>query len=412
MAGRGGIHLASLDDPKRLRVLVADITNPQYLAPQQGSAVGHLLFVRGGTLMAQPVDPETMDNKGELFPVAQQISRGTLFGTNLYSVSETGVLVYLNRGGAGASTQHVWRDRAGKESEKLGGPLRSRNTFALSPDGKRVVVELIAGDEADSDLWLIDREHGGTETRLTFDASINYYPVWSPDGSKIAFASNRKGGNFNLYQRATNGTGQDELLFESKDPGQLPWGWSPDGRFLLYRVQDAKNGYALWALPVMGQGEKKPFVVRDSPFLESQDQLSPDGRWLAYTSNESGDDQVDVVPFAPAFDKPITGKWQISAAGGTQPRWRGDGKELYYVAPDRKLMAVEVKATPLTFDWGTPQPLFDLRSYIDASNAFLWGYVPSADGKRFLVAEIPGTNSDAPPPPMTVVVNWLGSVKK
>src|SRR4029077_6359387 len=133
-----------------------------------------------------------MDNKGELFPVAQQISRGTLFGTNLYSVSETGVLVYLNRGGAGASTQHVWRDRAGKELEKVGGPMRSRNTFALSPDGKRVVVELIAGDEANSDLWLIDREHGGTETRLTFDASINYYPVWSPDGSKIAFGSNRK----------------------------------------------------------------------------------------------------------------------------------------------------------------------------------------------------------------------------
>ncbi len=275
---QSGIEVTSLDDPKQTRRLTPDITNPEYVAPQPGSAVGHLLFVRGGTLMAQPVDPKTMDNQGELFPVAQQVSRGTLFGTNLYSVSATGTLVYLNRGGAGATTQHVWLDRTGKELEKAGGPLRSRNTFALSPDGKRVVVEQIAGGEANSDLWLIDMEHGGTETRLTFDASISYYPVWSPDGSKVAFASNRNGGNFNLYQRASNGTGQDELLFESKDPAKFPWDWSHDGRFLLFRAQDAKTGSQLWALPVMGPGEKKPFAVRDSPFNETQVQLSPDGR--------------------------------------------------------------------------------------------------------------------------------------
>ena len=409
---QSGIDLASLDDPKRTRRLVPDITNPEYVPPQPGSAVGHLLFVRGGTLMAQPVDPKTMDNRGELFPVAQQVSRGVLFGTNLYSVSATGTLVYLNRGGAGATTQHVWLDRTGKELEKVGGPVRSRNTFALSPDGKRVVVERIVGDEAGSDLWLTDIEHGGTETRFTLDASTNYYPVWAPDGSKVAFASNRNGGVFNLYQRPSNGAGQDELLFASKDPTKFPWDWSHDGRFLLFRATDSKNGLGIWALPVMGQGEKKALLVQDSQFVETQAQLSPDGRWLAYTSNESGNSQVYVALFAPAFDKPVTGKWQISAAGGTQPRWRGDGKELYYVTPDRKLMAVEVKAAAPSFDRGAPRALFELRSSIDASNAFLWGYVPSADGKRFLAAEIPGTTGDAPAPPLTVVVNWLGSVKK
>ncbi len=407
-----GIYLASLDDPKKARRLVLDEANPQYLAPEPGRPVGHLLFVREGTLMAQPVDPKTMDNKGELFPVAQQISRGTSNGMNLYSISATGILAYSNGVGGGATTQYVWIDRSGKELEKVGGPVRSQNNFGLSPEGKRIVSERPAESSGNSDLWITDMEHGGRETRITFDASANLLPVWSPDGDKVAFGSTRKKSVFNLYQRASNGTGQDELLFESKDPNKLPWDWSHDGRFIIFHVLDSNTGDDIWALPVTGQGEKKPFVLRNSPFRETQGQLSPDGRWLAYTSNESQSDQVYVVPFAPGFDKPVAGKWQISLAGGTQPRWRGDSKELFYVAPEGKLMAVEVKATAQTFDRGTPQPLFELRSSILANQPFLWGYVPSADGKRFLVAETPGTSGDASPPPMTVVVNWLGSVKK
>lgn len=412
LGSANGIYLTSLDDPKRGRRLAPDVANPQYLAPVPGSGVGHLLFVREGSLMAQPVDPRTMANKGELFLVAQQISiPPNVLGMNLYSISATGVMVYLNGGVVGGATrQHVWLDRAGKELEKVGGPMRSQRNFALSPDGNRLALERIAGG-LNSDLWITDMEHDGREMRITFDASPNHSPVWSPDGGKVAFGSQRNGGITNLYQRASNGTGQDELLFESKDPNKAPWDWSRDGRFILFNVADSKTREDLCALPVTGQGDKKPFVVRSSPFSETQAQLSPDGRWLAYTSIESANNHVYVAPFTPGLDKPISGKWQISLAGGTQPRWRGDGKELYYVAPDRKLMAVEVKATAVNFERGTPQPLFELRSSVNANEAaFLWGYTPSADGKHFLVAEIAGTSGNVPPP-MTVVVNWLGSVK-
>jgi Tol biopolymer transport system component len=191
--------------------------------------------------------------------VAQQISRATAVGMNLYSISATGMLAYLNGGGsAAATTQHVWLDRTGKELEKVGGPVRSRNNFALSPDGKRVAVERSAEGSGNSDLWITDMEHGGRETRITFDASFNTSPVWSPDGSKVAFGSNRNGGVFNLYQRASNGTGQDELLFESNDLAKQPWDWSHDGRFILFRVQDPKTSDDIWALPVTGQGEASP----------------------------------------------------------------------------------------------------------------------------------------------------------
>ena len=148
-----------------------------------------------------------------------------------------------------------------------------------------------------------------------------------------------------------------------------------------------------------------PDAIRDDT-----GQLSPDGRWLAYTSGESGTLQVYVQPFAPAFDKPLAGKWQISTTGGTQPSWRGDGKEVFYVAPDRKLMAVEVKATAQSFDRGAPQALFDSRSSIGSVDNASFGYVASADGKRFLMPVPPGALGETPP--LTVMVNWLAGVKK
>jgi Tol biopolymer transport system component len=254
----------------------------------------------------------------------------------------------------------------------------------------------------------------GNRRRLTTDKSVNQYPVWSPDGSKVVFESSRKGGVItNLYWRASNGTGQDELLLESNE-AKVAWDWSRDGRFIVYMVRTPKAD-DIWALPVSNEkgGDKKAIPLLQSEFSKRQAQISPDERWLAYTSVESGRPEIYVVPFTLAAkpdSKPVAGKWTVSRAGGTQPRWRGDGKELFYVAPDGKLMAVEIKATAAAFDHGAPQALFGLHSEIQPLSTASSGYVVAPDGKRFLVVTGPSVAAQAPP--LTVVVNWLAAVKK
>jgi Tol biopolymer transport system component len=404
-AKENGIYMASLEPDTSPRRLMLDESGPRYFPPRDGVSFGHVLFVRDTTLMAQPVDPQTLEAKGDLFPItAEPVARGPNPGDYLYSISSQGMLAYRT-GAGGAGQQLAWFDRAGKENGSVGTAAQIQS-FTLTLDGKRAVTARQRGDPSRIDVWVTDPEHN-TEQRITFDDSRNVFPVWSPDGSKVAFASNRSGATPNIYQRASNGTGQDELLLESKEV-KLPTDWSRDGRFIIYRQQDSKTADDLYALPMTG--EKKPIALVNTTAQDTQGQLSPDGRWLAYTSNESGGYAVYVQPFGPGFEKPITGKWQISTAGGTQPRWRGDGKELYYVAPDRKLMAVEIRSTATTFDRGTPQTLFESRSDVVPLNPNVWGYMPSPDGKRFLIQTAPGAAGEAPP--LTVVVNWLAAVKK
>jgi serine/threonine protein kinase/Tol biopolymer transport system component len=411
MSARGrsnGIHLASLDsqDDKRL---VADESNPAYRAPSAGDRFGFLLFVRERTLMSQPVDPKTLEAQGELVPVAEQVSQGYDYGSRLYSLSGNGVLVYQT-GRAGEVRQYTWFDRTGKEVGHAGGAMRSLNSFSVSPNGRRVAIERPADSGSGTDLWLMDLAHDpehGAESRFTFDASLNSGPVWSPDGSRIAFESNRGDGNARLYQRLSNNTGPEELLFESKF-GAAAEDWSRDGKYLIFRP--SRGPIDLWALPLAG--ERKPIRLVATPGVSETDtmgQLSPDGKWLAYTTNASGLFQVMVQPFAPAYEKPSVAKWQISTAGGAQPRWRGDGKELYYMAPDGKLMAVEVKATPESFEHGAPRALFASRA--DApTGAVSWSYVPSPDGNRFLIRTPRGASAESPV--LTVVVNWPSGAKK
>jgi Tol biopolymer transport system component len=338
--------------------------------------------------------------------VSEQVSPGPYPSDELYSISANGILVFQSGGGP-QGIQHIWRDRTGKELAPAGGVNTPSNNFALSPDGKRFVTERRVGVLGRSaDLWITDLEHS-TDSRLTTDPSLNAYPIWSPDGTRIVFESNRGGGVANLYQRASNGTGKDELLLESKET-KVPWDWSHDGRFIVYLVRTQKAD-DIWVLPMTG--DKKPFPLLESEFQKRQAQISPDDRWLAYTSVESGRPEIYAVPFSPAPKagaKPVAGKWTVSTAGGTQPRWRGDGKELFYVAPDGKLMAVEIKANVTAFDRGAPQALFDLRSVILPSSTNATGYVPAPDGKRFLVVTV----ATAEAPPLTVVVNWLAAVKK
>jgi Tol biopolymer transport system component len=360
--------------------------------------------------MAQPVDPKTMELKGDLFPVSEQVSSGPNPSDELYSISANGILVYQTGADPLRGRQHLWKDRTGKELGPAGGLMASVNSFALSPDRKRFVTQRPAQDRkfTNTDLWITDLGHS-TDSRLTTDPSLNGEPIWSPDGTRVVFESTRGVSVGDLYQRASNGTGQDELLLKSNEP-KLPWDWSRDGRFIVYAVRKQK-GDDIWVLPMIG--DKKPSPLLQSEFQKRQAQISPDERWLAYTSVESGRSEIYVVPFSPAAKadaKPVAGKWTVSTAGGTQPRWRDDGKELFYVAPDGKLMAAEIKATLTAFDRGVPQVLFDLRSVILPPNTADTGYVPAPDGKRFLIATTAGATAEAPP--LTVIVNWLASVKK
>jgi hypothetical protein len=412
-----GVYLGSLDpkpeSQKRHRV-VADDANPRYVPPAEGNPHGHVLFVRDGTLVAQPVDPKSMEPAGDVFPVAEQVSPGVVFGYSFYSISEPGsghgMLVYRS-GGAGNLRQHAWFDRSGKQLAAIGGPVPTSGRLALSPEEKRLITERGSGNVFD--LWITEVDRG-TESRFTFDASANVAPVWSPDGSKVAFASNRgvvaSGGRLfrqaNLYQRAANGAGQDELLIQS-DTAKIPTDWTRDGRFIIFRQATlAQNKTHLFALPVTG--DKKPIPLLASEFNEAMGQVSPDGRWLAYASDESGHYEVYVVPFAPGASRPISGKWQISLGDGRDPRWRGDGRELFYVTSTRKMMAVEIKATGDSLARGTPRVLFDMP-YATEGNT-LSRYAVSADGKRFLMAAEPNISSEVPP--LRMIVNWLEGVKK
>ena len=235
-------------------------------------------------------------------------------------------------GAAGAARQLTWLDRSGKSVGTAGAPDSAGLTdVELSPDGKRVAVT--RADKGNADIWLIDAARG-FPTRFTFDAANDVRPVWSADGNRLVFQSNRKGA-FNLYWKLSSGAGADELLLES-DQNKAPTDSSSDGRFLLFRTLDPQTGYDLWVLPL--SGDKKPVPFLKTPFEERDGQFSPDGKWVAYQSNESGRSEIYVQPF------PGPGrKLQISSSGGAQPRWNKNSKEIFYVSLDSKMMAAPVK---------------------------------------------------------------------
>ena len=353
--------------------------------------------------MAQAVDPQTLAMRGDVFRVAERVSPGYDTGYNLFSVSGNGVLVYETGSRALSLTQHNWFDRSGKQVAAVGRPVQSEG-FSLSPDGKRAVIGRNASGPTQADLWMYDLERG-TESRFTFDASDNQSPI--SDGARVAFSSNRGGGVQNLYQKDSNGTGQDELLFQSATNKRAN-DWSRDGRFIVFSNQDPKTKYDLWALPMTpgNQGDRTPIPLLTSEFSERTGQVSPDSRWLAYASDESGRAEVYVQAFFPG-NRAKAGKWQISRGGGTEPRWSPDGKAIYYVGPKGMLTFVAV-SDEAGFTTGVSQPLFRIHSRAPISSTDVFTYDVARDGKRLLV------NRYAKPdhlPPLTIMLNTTAPPK-
>jgi Tol biopolymer transport system component/tRNA A-37 threonylcarbamoyl transferase component Bud32 len=405
----GSVGMKPGEQPKKL---LSDHSDVVYV-PSGDPAVGRLLFVRGargagalGTLMAQPFDTRRLELTGEAVPLAEQVSNVD------FSASATGVLVYL----AGSSRllargQLTWFDREGKVLGKVGDPDVIGN-FSLSPDGKRIAFRRVDPQKPiTQNLWLYEFARGVT-TRFTFDSRYDEGPVWSPDGSRIAFVSNRSG-TWDLYQKAANLAGEDELLFKASGRGVYTHGWSPDGRFLLYDTEDRPIQFGLLSLGG-GTAEHKPALLTKSEFNEGDAHFSPDGRWIGYVSDESGRNEVYVRPFDAASAMgsssssssgamPLTGKWMVSKDGGISPLWRRDGKELFYLSPDGMAMAVEV-STSGVFQAGVPKPLFKTPRGVE-----YWDI--SADGKRFLMAA-PSVAATVAQPSFTVVLNWQAGLKK
>ncbi len=397
---QAGIQVGSLDQKGENRRILPDVSGAQFAPSERSGRPGHLLFVRQNTLMAVPFDASSAQVSGDVFPLADGLGVNAISAYAPITVSENGVLLYKMVGAAGGG-QLTWMDRTGKGLGPVSTPGEV-STPAISPDEKQVAFS--RGSGGDTDLWVRDLSRG-TETRLTTDASLNIAPLWSAKGDHIAFASTRKGGAFHLYSKAASGSGQDEPLLQN-NPDTLANQWSRDGRFLVYIHNDQKTKQDIGVLPMEGPpADRKPTPFLQSEFGEFMGQLSPDSHWMAFTSDRSGRREVYVRPF-PSGE----GEYTISIAGGDQSRWRGDGKELFFVGADGKMMAVPVKtsvgATP-SFEAGTPAALFEAHI---RSTGVLFQYDVTADGKRFLINTTGADTASAPP--LTVVTNWQAGVKK
>ena len=314
-----------------------------------------------------------------------------------FSVSTVGRVAYRAPGSA-ERRQLTWFDRTGKNVGVAGEP-DANNLLGpeLSPDERHIAVDRTV--QNNRDVWLMDLVRGGF-TRLTSDAALDAAPLWSPDGTRIVFCSTRKG-EYDIWIKPASGTGTEELLLGTPNV-EYPLDWSKDGRFLLYARVDPKTGMDIWALPMTGN-DRKPVVVSNTSFEERQGQFSPDGRWVAYETNESGSGFEIVVQ---AFPEP-SGKWQVSTGGGIQPRWRADGKELYFIAPDGKLMAVPVAVLGSAFEAGKPVALFGTHIGVGTAT---WRaqYAVSRDG-RFLINQVVEESTAAP---ITLILNWHPEQKK
>jgi serine/threonine protein kinase/Tol biopolymer transport system component len=385
-SNQAGVYVGSLDS-KTTKRLLPTAMNVAYAPP------GFLLFMRNETLMAQPFDADELELSGEPFAVAEGVAYNPGLGRGVFSVSENGVLAY--RSGGAQINQPLWFDRGGKQIGSLGA-AGLYFTVGLSPDERRAAVDRSDPQTGTNDIWLFDLSLG-IPSRLTTDPANDSNPLWSPDGSRIVFSSSREGVS-SLYQKIASGGGNEEVLLKSSE-AKVPDDWASDGQFIVYQTLNQKTRWDLWVLPM--SGEPQPFPFLQAEFNEQQAQFSPDGKWIAYTSDESGAPEIYAQPF-PASG----GRWRVSTGGGCQPRWRRDGKELFYIALDGKLMAVDVKLGA-TLEARVPKTLFGTR--VLSLTDFGTHYAVTANGQRFLINS---TIEETSATPISIVVNWTADLKQ
>ncbi len=378
------VFIASIDGGER-KPLFTGNADFHYVPP------GYLMFARDTTVMAQPFDLSNLALSGEPVPVLEGVGFNIPNGRSQFTVSENGTVVF--KIGSLAERQLTWFDRQGKEISKVAEP-GNYSDVVLSPDGKKAATTRnVAGN---SDIWMIDLERG-LPTRFTFSASVEDDPAWSSDGTNLIFSSNKDtAGIPKIYRKLASGAGSEDLLSDAVNIEDAGADWSPDGKNVLYSSPGDKGNLSLWVLPL--SGEAKPYPLLRSEFDESNGHFSPDGRFFAYVSSESSRPEIYIQSF------PLGGgKWQVSTGGGAQPHWRRDGKEIYYIGPDRKLMAVSVKLEG-TVEIGAAASLFQTEV-----SGLVNRYDVTADGQRFLVNSPVQSGKLAP---FNVIVNWTSTLKK
>jgi dipeptidyl aminopeptidase/acylaminoacyl peptidase len=369
-----GVYLGSLADKEVRRVLETDSAFA-FMSPAS------LVLARQGALWAQRLIPDLTRPEGELLPLASRVLvHPTHNGFAALFSSSVGSLAYR---ASPDNRQLVWLDRSGRQVGDLGPPDDAQPFLSqMSSDGRTVALRrTVSGN---TDVWLTDTARG-VPRRLTFDPAIEGEPIFSPDGKRVVYVSDRNANIWDMYERSSDGSGGETLLFESGE-NKNPRDWSSNGRYILYRSDSPKTDADLWALPLVG--ERKLVKVAQTPFDEVDGRFSPDDRWVAFVSNEGGRSEIYVQPFPGSGSKS-----QVSVGGGTTPRWRRDGRELFYVAPDSRLMAVAITPRESALDAAAPFALFTLPKAV--------GYEPSRDGQQFLVNAVV---SDAAP--ITIILNW------
>ena len=362
-------------------------------APNGDSYEGNLLFVQDAALMAQPFDARHLKLLGEPIPVTDSVL--TYRTDGYFSASSNGVLAF--RGGGGRQTALRWFDRDGIDLGPVGQGGEYRH-LALSPDGSRAAVSRRdpKTQTFKFDVWVLDLARN-TNMPVAFNGA---FPVWSGDGQHIAYSSREPRGRCVLFQTGTSGAAKEECLAET-DGEWHPTDWSRQGGAILYSHHDPKNKSDLWVQSLAGDRKLEPY--RRTEFNEDQGQFSPDARWIAYVSDESGRNEIYVQSYASA--QPDV-RMPISTQGGSQPRWRPDGRELFFISPEGSLMSVQIGGNP-TFQHSAPKALFPMPLFLSGED--FQRYSVSRDGQKFLVIADTG---DAASTPITVVLNWTALLKR
>ena len=375
--------------------LLRDNTPVRYAPPSSQHPKGYLLFARENSLMAREFDADRLEATGQPFAVAGGVrANSSNARPSDFSVSRTGVLAYRSSVGS-RRYQLVWFDRTGKRLDAVGEP-GPHTALSVSPDKTQIAVSRM---DDNRDIWIHDLKRK-VVSRFTFDPDMDFSHTWSADGRYLAFSASRGGSAFDLYLKPTSGAGESELLLDN-DNDKGPRDWSHNGRLLLFVEQSPETDWDLWVLPL--EGERKPVPYLQTEFAESLGQFSPDSGWVAYVSNESGREEIYVQPY-PADG----GKWQVSTDGGTQPRWRADGKELFYLTVDNKVMAADIQAGE-TFRAGVPRMLFQAPEVNSILPETIFHYDVADNGRRFLIDVVA---EDTGRTPVTIVLDWQAELAR